>query len=89
MKRAIHPDDLITWTLPKLVGYGRALEWLYLAEDIDLDAAERAGMINQITSPEDLMPRTLELATRSCSGTNQAYGADQTSRPQRHEPRGV
>jgi 2-(1,2-epoxy-1,2-dihydrophenyl)acetyl-CoA isomerase len=68
MKRAIHPDDLITWTLPKLVGYGRALEWLYLAEDIDLDAAERAGMINQITSPEDLMPRTLELAKRLAAG---------------------
>ncbi|MCP5032282.1 MAG: enoyl-CoA hydratase/isomerase family protein, partial [Actinomycetia bacterium] len=25
MKRAIHPDDLITWTLPRLVGLSRAL----------------------------------------------------------------
>jgi 2-(1,2-epoxy-1,2-dihydrophenyl)acetyl-CoA isomerase len=24
MKRAIHPDDLITWTLPRLVGLSRA-----------------------------------------------------------------
>jgi len=36
LKRAIHPDDLVTWTLPRLVGYSRALTWLYLAEDIPL-----------------------------------------------------
>ena len=40
-KRGIHPDDLVTWTLPKLVGYARALYWLYKAEDIR--ARRRAG----------------------------------------------
>ena len=31
MKRAIRPDDLITWTLPRLVGYSRALGRLQLS----------------------------------------------------------
>ena len=49
LKRAIHPDDLVTWTLPRLVGYGRALQWLYLADDIPLDDASAAGALNGAT----------------------------------------
>ncbi len=43
IKRAIMPDDLITWTLPKMVGYTRAMEWLYMADDIPLEEAKAAG----------------------------------------------
>lgn len=64
LKRAIHPDDLITWTLPRLVGLGRAYEWLYLAEEIPLDEARSAGMIRSVVEPAELMPTTLELAAR-------------------------
>ncbi len=68
LKRAIHPDDLITWTLPKLVGYGRALQWLYMAEDIDLAEAKAAGLVQEILAPEALLERTLALASRLAAG---------------------
>jgi 2-(1,2-epoxy-1,2-dihydrophenyl)acetyl-CoA isomerase len=68
MKRAIHPDDLITWTLPKLVGYGRALKWLYLAEDIDLMEAKAAGLIQEITAPEALLETAMALARKLAAG---------------------
>lgn len=68
LKRAIHPDDLITWTLPKMVGYSRALQWLYMADDIDLDEARSAGLVQEITAPEDLMEKALALATRLAAG---------------------
>lgn len=68
LKRAIHPDDLITWTLPKMVGYARAMEWLYLADDIPLEDAKAAGAINRIVSAEALMPETLALAERLAKG---------------------
>lgn len=68
LKRAIHPDDLITWTLPKLVGYGRALKWLYLAEDIDLEEAQTAGLIQDLVAPEDLMAEATGLASRLAAG---------------------
>lgn len=64
MKRAIHPDDLITWTLPRLVGLGRAYEWLYLAEEIPLDEAKAAGLVQSVVEPEQLLPTTLEMAGR-------------------------
>ena len=68
IKRAIHPDDLITWTLPKMVGYARAMEWLYMADDIPLNEAKAAGAINRIVEPDDLMPETLALAERLAKG---------------------
>jgi len=64
LKRAIHPDDLITWTLPRMVGLGRALHWLYQAEDIPLDEALSSGVVQSLVAPDQLMPETLELATR-------------------------
>jgi 2-(1,2-epoxy-1,2-dihydrophenyl)acetyl-CoA isomerase len=67
-KRAIHPDDLVTWTLPKLVGYSRALTWLYLADDIPLDDAREAGLILDVCPPEELLPRTQTLANRLAEG---------------------
>lgn len=68
MKRAIHPDDLITWTLPRLVGYSRALEWLYTADEIPVDVAHAAGMVNHVTSAGDVLPAALELAGRLAVG---------------------
>ncbi len=64
MKRAIHPDDLITWTLPRAVGMGRAFEWLYLAEDIPLDQALSSGMVQAVVEPDELLPRALDMASR-------------------------
>ena len=64
MKRAIHPDDLITWTLPRLVGLSRTLQWLYLAEEIPLDEAVGTGLVQSVVEPADLLPTVAELATR-------------------------
>ncbi|MGD9750967.1 MAG: enoyl-CoA hydratase/isomerase family protein [Acidimicrobiia bacterium] len=68
LKRAIHPDDLVTWTLPQLVGYGRALRWLYLAEDIPLDEAVSSGLITEVTEPDQLLPTAHALARRLAEG---------------------
>ncbi|MDE0223647.1 MAG: enoyl-CoA hydratase/isomerase family protein [Gammaproteobacteria bacterium] len=72
-KRAIHPDDLVTWTLPRHVGYSRALTWLYLAEDIPLDEAKSTGLVMDICSPEDLMPRAQALAEKLAAGPTLNY----------------
>jgi len=68
MKRAIHPDDLITWTLPRLVGYSRALHWLYTAEEIPVDVAAAAGMVNEVVPAEDVLPTALRLAEQLAAG---------------------
>ena len=67
-KRGIHPDDLITWTLPKLAGYSRALKWLYSGDDIPLQEAEGAGLIEPIVSENELMAKTIEFANKLAAG---------------------
>lgn len=64
LKRAIHPDDLVTWTLPRLAGRSRSLKWLYLAEPIPLDDAREAGVITDLVAPDQLMPTALALAKK-------------------------
>lgn len=73
LRRAIHPDDLVTWTLPRLVGYSRAMRWLYLAEDIPLDEAERTGLVERVVAPEKLLDEAMELASRLAAGPTMHY----------------
>ncbi|MBT5773202.1 MAG: enoyl-CoA hydratase/isomerase family protein [Dehalococcoidia bacterium] len=74
LKRAVHPDDLITWTLPRQAGYSRALRWLYLAEDIPLEEAREAGLISSIVPPERVLDEALELASRLAAGPTAHFG---------------
>jgi 2-(1,2-epoxy-1,2-dihydrophenyl)acetyl-CoA isomerase len=68
LSRAIPPDDLITWTLPRLVGYSRALKYLWLAEDIPLDEAGNTGLVDSVVPAADLLPTALDLAGRLARG---------------------
>jgi 2-(1,2-epoxy-1,2-dihydrophenyl)acetyl-CoA isomerase len=68
LKRAIHPDGLVTWALPQLVGHSRALRWLYLAEDIPLDEAVSSGLVSEVVAPEALLPTAHALAARLAAG---------------------
>ena len=63
----------MTWTLPKLVGYGRALQWLYLADDIDLEEARAAGLIQDIAPAGELQDRALALASRLATGPTKHF----------------
>lgn len=72
-KRAIHPDDLVTWTLPRLVGYGRALEWLYVGDDIPMALAESTGLVQHVTPHDEVLTHALELATRLAAGPTTHY----------------
>ncbi|MEM7100418.1 MAG: enoyl-CoA hydratase/isomerase family protein [Pseudomonadota bacterium] len=67
-KRAIHPDDLVTWTLPHLVGYSRALKWLYLGEEIPLDAAVSSGLIEPVDKTTTALAQAQALANRLAEG---------------------
>jgi 2-(1,2-epoxy-1,2-dihydrophenyl)acetyl-CoA isomerase len=58
------PDGGLTWFLPRMLGTGRAME--ILLEDPDLSAwrALSLGLVSEVVSPEELVPRARETATR-------------------------
>ncbi len=61
-KLGLYPDFGGTWTLPRLVGPGRAAELFYLGEMIRAAEAERMGIVNHLVAPERLADETRALA---------------------------
>jgi len=72
-KRGIHPDDLITWTLPRLAGYSRALKWLYSGDDIPLEDAVHCGLIEPLVAKTELMDKAAGLADQLAAGPTVQY----------------
>lgn len=50
--------------LPRLIGKGRALELLYTGDMIDAHEAYRLGLVNKVTSPEELLPTAQNMAQK-------------------------
>lgn len=50
-----------TQRLPRLIGKGRAIELLISAQLIDANTALQYGLVNHVTTSEQLMPKAIEL----------------------------
>jgi len=68
IRRAILPDQCATWLLPHLVGASRALPMLWLSDEVKAEEALRIGLVNMVTPHDQLMARTMEIATRLAKG---------------------
>ncbi|MEE9380157.1 MAG: enoyl-CoA hydratase/isomerase [Hyphomonadaceae bacterium] len=90
------PDGGSTWILPRLIGRARAMEMVLLGEKISPAKALEWGLINQVTTDDDLMNTAMELAGRLASGPTTALalgrslvweGADRNFEAQLHAER--
>jgi len=68
IRRAILPDQCATWLLPHLVGAATALPMLWLSDEVKAEEALRIGLVNMVTPHDELMARTMEIATRLAKG---------------------
>ncbi len=64
VKLGIIPGDGGAWFLPRVIGLARAAQMSLTGEMIDAHTALEWGMVSELCSPEDLLPRTQELAAR-------------------------
>lgn len=62
------------YLLPRVVGLGRAMELLLLADTIDAETAERYGLVNQVVPADALLPTVDEWARRLAGGPALALG---------------
>lgn len=63
------PDGGATFLLPRLVGWGRAVELSMLAEKLPAEQAQEWGLVNRVFDDEDaLMAGARELAQRLAKG---------------------
>src|SRR5688500_9462442 len=66
-------DSGLSWSLPRLVGTGRALALLLLAEPFTTEQALEMGLLNAVVPAEQVLPAAVELATRLAAGPTAAY----------------
>lgn len=59
--------------LPRIIGFGRASELLYLGRSMSGEEAERWGFYTRVCSPESLMNDSLELAGSLARGPSAAH----------------
>ena len=68
-------DSGLSWTLPRLVGQGRATALLLLGEAFTAEQALEMGLLSMVVPPEDVLAVAQELAARLAAGPTAAYAA--------------
>ncbi|MCG8349115.1 MAG: enoyl-CoA hydratase family protein [Chloroflexales bacterium] len=61
------------YLLPRIVGQGRAMELLLFGDTLDALTAERYGLVNRITPPDQLLPEAYAWAHRLAQGPSLAF----------------
>jgi 2-(1,2-epoxy-1,2-dihydrophenyl)acetyl-CoA isomerase len=69
------PDSAASWTLPRLVGHGRAAAMLLLAEPVAAAQALEMGLVSMVVPASDLVATATGLAEKLASGPTAAYAA--------------
>ena len=62
-------DMGLTWTLPRLVGAGRAAELMFTGDMIPPEKAEQIGLVNYVVPADHLMDKAMELARKFAEGS--------------------
>jgi len=73
-KLGTSPDGGATHFLPRLLGARRALEFMLLSDAFDAQTALRLGLVNWVTSAEQLGTETEAIARRLALGATLAFG---------------
>src|SRR5438067_729138 len=68
------PDGGGRYFLPRLVGFGKALELSMLADEVSGPEAERIGLVNKCVPLAEFEAATMALAHRLAKGPTRAYG---------------
>ncbi len=71
---ALAPDSGLGYTLPRLVGMARAMEFAFSGDPIDAATAERWGLVNRVFPDAQLMKETLAFARKLAQGPARAIG---------------
>lgn len=66
-------DSGASWTLSRLIGYGRAMEMMLLAKPVTAQRALEIGMVTEVVADEDVLSTARDLAARMAAGPTTAY----------------
>jgi enoyl-CoA hydratase/carnithine racemase len=69
-RRGLVPEACSSWFLPRIVGIGRATEWVYTGRVFQATEAHEAGLIQHLCEPDALLPKAYEIAREIADNTS-------------------
>ncbi len=72
---ALTADSGVSWTLPRLIGHGRAADLLLFPRSIDAEEARQLGIAQRVVPAADLAATAAEVARGLAEGPTVAYAA--------------
>jgi 2-(1,2-epoxy-1,2-dihydrophenyl)acetyl-CoA isomerase len=74
IRNGLVTGDGSAWLLPRLIGMANTLKMQYTGEPVPAQEAYRIGLVNEVTSDDNLMERSLEFAVQLARGPVFAMG---------------
>jgi len=74
VKLGLMPDGGGTFWLPRLIGLGRAMEYILTGEPINAETARELGLANRVVPAAELRKHTMALAESLAKGPPLAFG---------------
>jgi enoyl-CoA hydratase/carnithine racemase len=68
-RRGLVPEACSTWFLPRVVGIGKATEWVITGRIFGAEEACAAGLLNEVVPRDELMPRAHAIAREIADNT--------------------
>ena len=68
-RRGIVPEACSSWFLPRIVGIQQALAWTFSGKVFPAEEALTGGLVQEVTTPDDLLPRARAIANEIASHT--------------------
>ncbi|HEX4722545.1 MAG TPA: enoyl-CoA hydratase-related protein [Pseudonocardiaceae bacterium] len=69
-RRGLVPEGASAWFLPRLVGLGRALDWMVSGRVFDAVEALTAGLVTRLHEPDEVLPAARKLAAELVATTS-------------------
>jgi len=69
-RRGLVAEGASTWFLPRIVGVGKAAEWIYTGKVFGVQEALAHGLVSEVLQPDALIPRARELAMEIAQNTS-------------------
>ena len=67
IERSLSPDSGLSYFLPRIVGISRAFDLVFTSRNVDADEAYRLGLLDRMTTSENLLSKARELARQIAS----------------------
>jgi enoyl-CoA hydratase/carnithine racemase len=69
-RRGLINEGASSWFLPRIVGMGKATEWIITGKTLSAEEALTHGLVNEIVSPDELIPRARSIAADITQNTS-------------------